>query len=69
MDANLTVELTNQQRDLLLEGLRFVRSARKLGFRDPLEGPNAERDNDLRQVTQLMERLHVPSSSKVTATS
>jgi hypothetical protein len=57
MDSTLTVELTDHQRKLLLEGLRFVRSQRKLEFRDPLAEPSQERETDLRQVTQLMDRL------------
>jgi hypothetical protein len=57
MDSTLTVELTEHQRKLLLEGLRFVRSNRKLEFRDPLAAPSVERETDLRQVAQLMDRL------------
>lgn len=57
MDATLNMDLTKEQLALVLEGLRYVRSSRKLSFRDPLAPPDPQREGDLRQVALLMERL------------
>jgi hypothetical protein len=69
MESNLTVELTDTQRELLIEGLRFVRSSRKLAFRDPLAAPDEQSEADLKQVAALMDRLNAArvagASSKV----
>lgn len=51
------LDLTPQQRDLLLEGLRYIRSSRRLSFRDPLAPEDAQRDNDLREIAGLMGQL------------
>ncbi|HVW01013.1 MAG TPA: hypothetical protein VHB77_11760 [Planctomycetaceae bacterium] len=67
MESNLTVELTDTQRELLIEGLRFVRSARKLAFRDPLASTDEQREADLRQVAALMDRLNAAPVAKSTS--
>ena len=67
MEANLNVQLTSEQRALVLEGLRFVRSSRKLAFRDPLAPPDAQSESDLQAVTALMERLHGQPAEKAQA--
>ncbi len=57
MEATLNMDLTEEQRTLVLEGLRYVRSSRKLAFRDPLAPPDPQREGDLRVVNSLLERL------------
>jgi hypothetical protein len=61
MDANVTLEITDAQRNLLVEGLRFVRSARKLAFRDKFNNPYPNTTVELTEVTELLERLGKPS--------
>lgn len=60
MDATLKLELTDTQRDLLVEGLRFVRSARKLSFRDKFSNPYPQTEEELNEVSALLERLARP---------
>lgn len=57
MNDNLTLELTQHQRELVLEGLRYIRSARRYEPREPSEGPNERRDTDLRTIASLMGQL------------
>jgi len=58
MDLNVSVEINHDQRTLLLEGLRFIRSARKLEFRDPMAPTSDRREAELKQIAALMERLN-----------
>lgn len=57
MDTLLKLEINSVERELLLEGLRFVRRARQLTFREAedLTYPNFQ--NDLHTVAELFERL------------
>jgi hypothetical protein len=57
MSDSLALELTTQQRDLVLEGLRYIRSVRRLAFRDPMAPPDEKRDLELRQINELMGQL------------
>jgi len=57
MNEHVTVELSAQQRDLVLEGLRYVRSARRLEFREPSAPRDPRRDADLRTVCDLIGQL------------
>lgn len=57
MSDSLALELTSQQRDLVLEGLRYIRSARRLAFRDPLSPPDEKRESEIRQIVELMGQL------------
>ncbi len=57
MSNSLALELNTQQRDLVLEGLRYIRSARRLAFRDPLAPPDAKREAELSQIAELMGQL------------
>ena len=57
MSETLTVGLTNQQRELLLRGLRFVHSAVALEVRDPTDEFVAERASQLREIRLLAEQL------------
>lgn len=65
MDANVTLEITDAQRNLLVEGLRFVRSARKLAFRDKFNNPYPNTSVELTEVAELLERLGKPSKAEV----
>jgi hypothetical protein len=57
MSENVTVELNPQQRDLVLEGLRYIRSSRRFEFREPSEPRNDRRETDLRTIADLMGQL------------
>lgn len=57
MSESLALELSTQQRDLVLEGLRYIRSARKLAFRDPLAPPDQKRESELAQIAEIMGQL------------
>ena len=67
MDAIQTVELNDVQKELVLEGLRYVRSARKLAFRDPLGSPDQQRESELVEVAQLINRLNGTETNSNTA--
>ena len=58
MSQNMTVELTDQQRETLLQGLRFVRSSLMLDARDPDAELDAERDARLKQIAALVSQLN-----------
>lgn len=62
MDATVKLELTDSQRELLVEGLRFVRSARKLSFRDKFSNPYPNSADELSEVSALLEHLSVAKS-------
>ena len=57
MSETLTVGLNKQQRDLLLRGLRFVRSAVMLEVREPGPEVDAERATQVREIGRLVEQL------------
>ncbi len=67
MTQNQTLDLSDNQRSLLLEGLRYLRSSRKLAFRDPLAPPDAQREGDLREIADLMSHLDVAAQAPVRA--
>jgi hypothetical protein len=57
MSETLTVGLTKQQRELLLRGLRFVRSAVMLEVREPSVEVDADRAAQVREIGRLVEQL------------
>lgn len=57
MNENVTVELTAQQRQLVLEGLRYVRSSRRFEFREPSAPRDERRETDLRVISELIGQL------------
>ncbi len=61
MSEKLNVELNDRQRELLLRGLRFVRSSRMLEFRDSSEITEDKRKEELSEIRQLVEMLDVKS--------
>jgi hypothetical protein len=57
MSEALTVGLTSDQRDLLLRGLRYVRSSVALEMREPTPEVDADRKARMQEIAQLAERL------------
>lgn len=57
MNENVVLELTQQQRDLVLEGLRYIRSARRYEFREASAPRDERRDGELRVIGELMGQL------------
>ena len=51
------LELTERQRELLLRGLRFVRSSRMLEIREVPDATAAERRDELGEIRHLVELL------------
>lgn len=51
------LELTDRQRELLLRGLRYVRSSRMLEIRDTPDKIAAERQDELKEIRNLVELL------------
>ena len=49
--------VTEQQKELILRGLRFVRSSVKLGMATPTESADAGRASDLKQVEALIDQI------------
>ncbi len=57
MSEHVTLELTQHQRNLVLEGLRYIRSSRRFEFREPSQGRDERRETDLRTIAELMGQL------------
>ena len=57
MNELLHIELTDRQRELLLRGLRFVRSSRMLEIRDTPDTNAEERTSELSEIRHLVELL------------
>ena len=57
MSETLTVGLTKQQRELLLRGLRFVRSSVVLEIREPSTEVESDRATQVREINRLVEQL------------
>ena len=51
------LELNNRQRELLLRGLRYVRSSRMLEIRETPEKDAEERTNELTEIRHLVAML------------
>lgn len=49
--------VTDQQKELLLRGLRFVRSSVKLGMSSPSDKASEDRPSDLAQVEALIAQI------------
>ena len=65
MSETVQLELTPHERELVLEGLRCVRSSRRFEFRNPLAPPDDRRENDIRDLGLLIRRLEAGSSVAV----
>lgn len=58
MSESITLELTKDQKEILLKGLRFVRSSIMLDINDlPTNESEDERRANLRQVTELTDHV------------
>ncbi|MBD3672647.1 MAG: hypothetical protein HUJ26_03880 [Planctomycetaceae bacterium] len=57
MSETISVDLDHQERDILLRGLRHVRSSIALAVCDPTPESNRQRDEDLQDVEDLIARL------------
>lgn len=57
MSESVTLSLSSAQRELIVEGLRYLRSSRRYEFRNPHSPSDPRRDNDLREIAGLMTRL------------
>lgn len=64
MSETVTVGLTDSQRDLLIRGLRYVRSSVMLEVREPTTQDDEERRMQLRDIAQLVDRLNVSEPGK-----
>ncbi len=59
MNETITLELTKDQKEILLRGLRYVRSSIMLDINDlPTSESEDERRSNLRQVTELAEHVN-----------
>ncbi|MGH7201721.1 MAG: hypothetical protein ACREJB_14020 [Planctomycetaceae bacterium] len=57
MHDTLSVELTEPQRELLLRGLRYVRSGVLLEQRDPTSETRREAERQLQEISDLAAQL------------
>ena len=57
MSEPLQLELNDLQREILLRGLRFVRSSRMMEFRELPDATADERREELGQIRQLCDML------------
>ncbi len=57
MSETMSVGLTEEQREILLKGLRFVRSAVALEVYDSTPETDAQRSSKLKEIRQLAEYL------------
>ncbi len=55
---NDTVTINDSQRELLLQGLRYVSSALRLDPRDPDPALDADRDQRLEEIRSLVDQLN-----------
>ncbi len=67
MGETLHVGLNESQRELLLRGLRYVRSSVLLEVADPSPEVEAERSNQLLQINTLVGRLNSASPPREAA--
>lgn len=64
MSDLLQLELTDRQRELLLRGLRYVRSSRMLEIRESSDITDEQRKIELGELRHLTEMLDKPSAKK-----
>ncbi len=57
MSESLQVELTPDQRDVVLRGLRYIRSSIALEFREPSSENTENRNQQLQQIASLVDQL------------
>lgn len=59
MSETHNVELSERQREILLKGLRYVRSSRMLEFRESPDTEADARKTELNEIRQLVEMLDI----------
>ncbi len=57
MNQSVTLDLDSHEREILLKGLRFVRSSIRLAVEDPTPESVDRRVNAINEVEELMARL------------
>jgi hypothetical protein len=67
MGETLNVGITSDQRELLLRGLRYVRSAVLLEMEEPTPEYVAGRTNQLNEIESLVEQLNGPQPAGAAA--
>lgn len=67
MSDLVNLAITTHQRDLILEGLRYIRSSRRYEFRDTSAPPDPRREGDLREISGLLGQLEPTSAAAVRA--
>lgn len=67
MNDMLTLELTSEQRDLLLRGLTFLRTDVLLEMRDPSPDVDSDRETRLHEIESLVARLHSHKTARANA--
>lgn len=63
MTENLSLDLTDDEREVLLRGLRFVSSSISMYPCDPTPEVRSQRQKELQNVAALATRLSEPSAS------
>ncbi len=63
MSETLKVGLSASQRDLLLRGLRYVRSSVLLDTREPKVDPETDRAEELESINALVDQLNRAEST------
>jgi hypothetical protein len=58
MNENVLVELSDQQREVLLRGLRYVKSSARLTVYDPTPESVEKRDNQIKEIEFLVDHLN-----------
>lgn len=69
MSELLSLAVTSHQRDLLMEGLRYVRSSRRFEFRETSASPDQVREGDIQEITGLLGQLESSSAASVSTRS
>ena len=67
MSDSITVGLTERQRELLLQGLRYVRSSVKLDVYKPTPETTSTRNDNLREIESLVCQLNEAQPTGVAA--
>lgn len=58
MSENVIVELSDQQREVLLQGLRYVKSSIRLHVCDPTEDSVEQRQSQISEIESLVDHLN-----------
>jgi hypothetical protein len=66
MSELMHLELTDRQRELLLRGLRYVRSSRMLEIRDTPDNAAEERTSELSEIRHLVAMLDQKAGAAAT---